>query len=190
MKLWNKRIGGAAIFAALATGALTFAPLRSASAQTTQNTRKPMATELVGNQWLNTGGKPVTLAGLRGKVVVLHFWTFACSNCLANIPAYNRIDRNFPKSEVQVVSVHTPEFAFERVPKNVARRVKALNIHYPVLIDSGEQNWDRWHQQFWPTIYIIDKAGRVRFKHEGEFGSDEAEFTRHIAELAKEPAPR
>lgn len=148
MNLWTKWLPVAALSGALATGAV-LSPARDASAQTTQNARKPPATELVGGQWLGTpGGKPVTLVGLRGKVVVLHFWTFACSNCLANIPAYNRIDRNFPPSEVQVVSVHTPEFAFERVPKNVAKRVKALPIHYPVLIDSNEQNWNRWHQQF------------------------------------------
>ncbi len=189
MKNSTKWLGGAALMSVLAIGAF-LAPQHDAGAQTKQLKSAPLATELVGKTWLNTGGKPVTLASLRGKVTVLHFWTFACSNCLANIPAYNRFDRNFPKNEVQVLSVHTPEFDFERVPKNVAKRVKALDIRYPVLIDSNNANWNRWNQQFWPTIYLIDKTGRVRFKHEGELQGDEAAFTRRIAELAKEPAPR
>ncbi len=190
MKNWTNWLFGAAALVALGTSAALLAPARDASAQTMQLKRAPLATELVGGPWLGTpGGRPITLASQRGKVVVLHFWTFACSNCLANIPAYNRIDRNFPKSQVQVISVHTPEFAFEHVPKNVERRVKALNIHYPVLLDAKEVNWGRWNQQFWPTIYIIDKEGRVHFKHEGEFGSDEAGFTRDIETLVKEPAP-
>lgn len=188
MKTWKKWLPGAVLLSALGTGAALLAPPHNASAQTTRTTGKPLATELVGGPWLGTpGGKPVTLASQRGKVVVLHFWTFACSNCLANIPAYNRIDRNFPKSQVQVISVHTPEFAFEHVPKNVERRVKALNIHYPVLLDAKEVNWGRWNQQFWPTITIIDKEGCVRFKHEGEFGGDEAGFTRDIENLVNEP---
>ena len=188
---WTKWLGGAALLGVIGTGVSMLAASPDATAQTTRNSRAPQATELVGGPWLNApGGKPVKLADLRGKVTVLHFWTFACSNCLANIPAYNRIDRNFPKKDVQVVSVHTPEFDFERKTKNVAARVKELKIRYLVLIDAKNVNWNRWNQQFWPTIYLIDKSGRVRYKHEGELQGDEAAFTRRIAELVKEPAPR
>ncbi len=187
MTISTRWLTGAVLLGALSTAALLSARPNTATAQGSRATAQ--ATELVGGPWLNTGGKPLTLASRRGEVTVVHFWTFACSNCLANIPAYNRIDQKFRSRGVEVIGVHTPESGYEGDPKNVARRVKALEIRYPVLLDAKNQNWNRWNQRFWPTIYLIDRAGKVRFKHEGELRGDEAAFTRNIETLLAERAP-
>ncbi len=127
------------------------------------------APELIQGQWLNTeGGKPLTLAGLKGKVTVLHFWTFGCINCLRNIPAYERWQKRFVGRDVTFVGIHTPETARERKPENVERETKKLGITYPVLIDGETKNWREWGQQWWPTVYLLDRKGRIRYRWEGE----------------------
>ncbi len=188
MKLFTKWLGGAAVVGALGAAALSPSALREVKAQ---NARAPQASELVGGPWLNTpGNQPLSLASRRGKVTVVQFWTFSCSNCLANLPAYARLHRKFKPQGVEIIGVHTPEFDFERDPKNVAKRVKELGIEYPILLDSQNQNWRRWNQRYWPTIYLLDKAGRVRHRHIGELRGDEAQLFRHIETLLKEPAPQ
>ncbi len=152
---------------------------------------QPIAPELVGGSWLNTPqGKPLSLAGRRGKITVVQFWTFACSNCLANLPSYERLFEKFEKRGVTVIGVHTPESDYERNPKNVARRVGELGIKYPVLLDAQGQNWRRWGQQYWPTLYIIDGAGRVRGRWIGELNyggaKGEAEVAASIETLLNE----
>lgn len=188
MKLLTKWLDGAALAGALGTAALMTSPSPDAIAQ---NTKAPQAPELVGGPWLNTPkNKPLTLAARKGKVTVVEFWTFACSNCQANLPAYARWHDKFNKQGVEIIGVHTPEFDFERDPKNVARRVQNLGIKYPILIDSKSENWRRWNQQYWPTVYLIDKAGRVRHTHIGELRAQEAQVTKHIETLLREPAPQ
>lgn len=198
MKPITPYLGGAMLLGALATATFLKPAPSNAQAQNTQVqsartrnvARAVQAPELVGGPWLNTrGGKPLTLSSRRGQVTVVEFWTFACSNCLANLPAYDRIDKRFKKRGVAVIGIHTPELEIERDPKNVARRVRELGIQYPVLIDGGGQNWNRWKQQYWPTIYLVDKAGRVRHRHIGELRGDEAQLMRHIETLLQEPAP-
>ncbi|HVF10097.1 MAG TPA: peptide-methionine (R)-S-oxide reductase MsrB [Abditibacteriaceae bacterium] len=152
------------------------------------------APELSGGPWLNTpDSKPLTLAARRGKVTIVQFWTFGCSNCRANLPAYARLQTKFEKQGVTIIGVHTPEFDHERDPKNVARRVKELGITYPILIDSKIENWQRWKQQYWPTLYLIDKAGRVRHRWIGELNykgaGGEATITRLVEGLLKETTP-
>lgn len=159
----------------------------------TKATQTP-APELVGNQWLNTAGKPTRLAERRGKVTVVEFWTFACSNCRANLPAYTRLHRKFAPRGVAVIGVHTPETDAERDPKNVAREVKKLGITYPILLDTNHENWNRWKQQYWPTIYVLDKNGVVRSKWEGELASNgargEAKIAHDIEQLLAEPTKK
>lgn len=147
------------------------------------------APELVGSSWLNTpDGRPITLASRRGKVTVVEFWTFACSNCQANLPAYARWQKKFAADGVQLLAVHTPETDYERSPEHVREFLRRGNITYPVLLDAGGQNWNRWGQQFWPAIYLVDKAGRVRYSYTGELQGEEAQVTQRIAALVREGA--
>jgi thiol-disulfide isomerase/thioredoxin len=131
---------------------------------------KPMdqkAPELTGiSQWINA--KPLTLKDLRGKVVVLHFWTFGCINCRHNLPYYNRWQSDLAKDDLRIIGVHTPETAAEADEKNVVARVRELGIKYPVAVDNESATWKAFKNHYWPSIYLIDKQGRVRFRWDGE----------------------
>jgi peroxiredoxin len=151
-----------------------------------------VAPDLTGDVWLNVPkGTKLSLASRKGKVTIVHFWTFACINCKRNLAAYDRWWRRFAENGVVVIGIHTPETEPERDPTNVAKKVKELGITYPVLLDSDHQNWNRWQQRIWPAIYLIDKQGRVRYLWEGELeyenAGGEAKMTRLIMELLKSP---
>jgi len=178
----------------IAASALVLAGLVTSSRAQNPLAAKPdaknaVAPELVGKRWFNTGGKPITLAGRRGKVTIVQFWTFGCYNCRNNLPAYARWQKKFAAQGVEVIGVHTPESDYERDPKNVEKFLRDEKITYPIVTDADHQNWRRWNQQYWPTVYLIDKAGRVRHRHIGELRGDEAQVTRHIETLLKEAAP-
>jgi thiol-disulfide isomerase/thioredoxin len=127
------------------------------------------APELVGGPWLNTAGRaPITLASRKGSVTVVEFWTFACINCRHNLPAYAHWNQKFASRGVVVLGIHTPETAPEYVTENVERESQRLGIRYPVLLDRDHANWNRWNQEFWPTVYLIDKKGFIRYRWEGE----------------------
>ena len=167
---------------------------RSALAKPATEVASKKAPELVGGPWLNTpDNQPITLASRRGKVTIVEFWTFACSNCRANLGAYAKWNEQFKDQGVEIIGVHTPELSQERDPKNVAKAVKDLGITYPVLLDNQNRNWSNWNQQYWPTIYVVDKAGNVRSKWEGELESGgaggTAKITALVQKLIAEPAP-
>jgi thiol-disulfide isomerase/thioredoxin len=144
------------------------------------------APELVGGPWINTsGGKEINLAGRRGKVTIVEFWTFACGNCLANLPAYENWQKQFADEDVVVIGVHTPETESERVTANVARRVKQLGITYPVLVDQEHANWNRWQVEAWPTVYLVDKQGRIRYRWVGELNYRNAGGEAKLGQLVK-----
>ena len=156
---------------------------QTAQAKTAPTGNFKTAPELVGSQWLNTpGGKPVTLAGRRGKVTVVEFYAATCSNCRANQAAYNKWAQDFKSKGVEVIGVHTPETAYERNPKNVAAEAKKLGISYPILLDGG-QNWNNYNQQYWPTIYVIDKAGKIRTQWIGELEAGGRKGTAQLTSL-------
>ena len=177
----------------LATAALLWvitAKGQPAGPPTTTNVTAP---ELVGGPWLNTpDGNPISLASRRGKVTIVHFWTFGCINCQHNLPSYARWHKQFADKGVALIGVHTPETEEERVKANVIRRVKQLGIEYPVLLDQDETNWRRWKQRYWPTVYLIDKKGRVCFQWIGELNYEnsggEARMAELVEELLKEPS--
>ena len=182
------------LWGSIGATALLLGWMTTASRAQNPATLNMAAPELSGGPWLNTpDNKPLTLAARRGKVTIVQFWTFGCSNCRANLPAYARLQKKFEKQGVTIIGVHTPEFDHERDPKNVARRVKELGITYPILLDAKNENWQRWKQQYWPTIYLIDKAGRVRHRWIGELNyknaGGEATVTRLVENLLKEAAP-
>ena len=120
-------------------------------------------------QWLNTKeGKPLTLESRKGKPTLVAFWTFACSNCQANIPAYERLLAKYRPKGVEMISIHTPEMRVERDLGEVRQHVARFKIDYPVLIDNASANWDRWGVRYWPTLFVVDANGHAVRRWEGE----------------------
>jgi len=119
--------------------------------------------------WLNTpGGKPLTMSQLRGKVVLVDFWTYSCINCQRTLPHVEAWYRDYAKDGFVVVGVHTPEFAFEHVVSNVATEAAAFGVRYPVAIDDNYVTWNAYDNEYWPADYLIDDQGVVRHVHFGE----------------------
>jgi thiol-disulfide isomerase/thioredoxin len=127
-----------------------------------------------GGAWINS--PPLTLASLRGKVVLVDFWTYSCINCLRTLPHIKAWYAAYHGKGLVVIGVHTPEFAFEHVTSNVRAAVKRLDIDYPVVQDNQYKTWDNYANQYWPAEYLIDKQGNVRHTHfgEGEYPQTEA----------------
>jgi thiol-disulfide isomerase/thioredoxin len=146
------------------------------------------APELVGvNPWLNTpAGEPLTLATLRGRIALLEFWTFACVNCQRTVPFLRRIHAQYQPG-LTVVGVHTPEFAFERSVRNVERAVREQGVEYPVGLDNDFVAWDAYGNRYWPTMYLIDRSGQIRYTQIGE-GNDARTEDAVRALLAVDPA--
>jgi cytochrome c biogenesis protein CcdA/thiol-disulfide isomerase/thioredoxin len=140
------------------------------------------------SNWFNS--PPLTLAKLRGKVVLIDFWTYSCINCLRTLPHLEALDRMYSKDGLVIVGVHTPEFAFEAVPSNVRAAIKRLGIRYPVALDPKYGTWDHWGNQYWPAEYLIDRNGHVRHAHfgEGEYDQTENTIRRLLGEKAGAPA--
>jgi cytochrome c biogenesis protein CcdA/thiol-disulfide isomerase/thioredoxin len=134
--------------------------------------------------WINS--KPLTIASLRGRVVLVDFWTYSCINCLRTLPHLKAWDAAYRKAGLTIVGVHTPEFAFEHVPSNVRKATRELGVDYPVAIDDGYKTWDAYQNGAWPTEYLIDRRGHIREIKEGEGTYDETERT--IRRLLGEPA--
>ncbi len=132
--------------------------------------------------WLNS--PPLTTKSLRGKVVVIDFWTYSCINCLRALPYVEGWVEKYKDAGLVVIGVHTPEFAFEKERANVEKAVRDLHITYPVAIDSNYKIWEAFNNQYWPAHYFIDGKGRIRAHHFGE--GNYAESERVIQELLKE----
>ena len=124
-------------------------------------------------RWLNS--EPLTLRELRGRVVLIDFWTYSCINCLRTLPHIRAWDERYRGAGLTIVGVHSPEFAFERVESNVRENVAKLGVRYPVALDNDFVTWQSWHNQYWPAKYLIDKRGHVRYYHfgEGEYAKTE-----------------
>ncbi|MDO5067218.1 MAG: cytochrome c biogenesis protein DipZ [Propionibacteriaceae bacterium] len=132
------------------------------------------APELQGiTSWVNS--EPVTLAGLRGKVVLVDFWTYSCINCVRTQPYLNAWYERYRDAGFEIIGVHAPEFAFEKVPENVAKAVADAGIEYPVALDNDFATWRAYSNRYWPAKYLIDAEGKIRWVHFGEGDYDEAE---------------
>jgi cytochrome c biogenesis protein CcdA/thiol-disulfide isomerase/thioredoxin len=136
--------------------------------------------------WLNTGGKPLSMTGLRGKVVLVDFWTYSCVNCIRTLPYVKSWDARYRDRGLVIVGVHTPEFAFEHVVSNVREAIRNEGIRYPVAIDNDYGTWQAYGNEYWPADYLIDREGHVRDVHFGE--GQYAETERAIQQLLGEPA--
>ncbi|AOV01308.1 cytochrome c biogenesis protein DipZ [Delftia lacustris] len=132
--------------------------------------------------WLNS--TPLTAEQLRGKVVLVDFWTYSCINCLRTLPYVKAWAEKYRDQGLVVVGVHAPEFAFERKLSNVEKAIKDLGISYPVAVDNGYKIWRAFNNQYWPAHYFIDAQGRIRHHHFGEGGYAESE--RVIQQLLQE----
>jgi cytochrome c biogenesis protein CcdA/thiol-disulfide isomerase/thioredoxin len=138
--------------------------------------------------WFNS--KPLTSADLKGKVVVIDFWTYSCINCLRSIPYVKAWDAQYRKDGLVVIGVHAPEFAFEHDPGNVAKAVKDLGITYPVVMDNDWKLWRALQNNYWPAHYFIDAQARVRYHHfgEGDYDMSERVIRQLLAEAGHAPA--
>ena len=132
--------------------------------------------------WLNS--PPLTAAGLRGKVVIVDFWTYSCVNCLRTLPYVRAWYEKYKDQGLVVIGVHAPEFAFEKDIDNVKRAVKDLKVDYPVAIDNNYAIWRAFNNQYWPAHYFIDAEGRIRHHHfgEGEYAESEEVIKQLLAE--------
>jgi thiol-disulfide isomerase/thioredoxin len=136
------------------------------------------------SNWINSD--PLTLRKLRGKVVLIDFWTYSCINCLRTLPHVKAWYGTYRNRGLVVLGVHTPEFAFEHVPGNVRGAVRRLGIHYPVALDNDYATWNAFRNQYWPAKYLIDRRGHLRYFHfgEGEYDTTEARIRTLLGESA------
>lgn len=144
------------------------------------------APEIVGEVWLNTDA-PLRLADLRGKVVLLEMWTFGCINCRNVIPSLREWHATYASQGLMVIGNHYPEFSYEADLDNLRQSLVNLNIPYPIVQDNDGVNWRAYDNHYWPTIYLIDKRGHLRYQHIGEGGYQDTEEA--IQTLLKEPPP-
>ncbi len=136
-------------------------------------------------RWFNTpGGRPLSIPGLRGKVVLLDFWTYTCINCLRTLPYVEAWSRKYRRDGLVVVGVHTPEFPFEKEAGNVDSAIASNGLTYPVVQDNDYGTWDAYRNQYWPAKYLIDAQGRIRYVHfgEGNYGTTESAIRSLLAE--------
>jgi cytochrome c biogenesis protein CcdA/thiol-disulfide isomerase/thioredoxin len=139
-------------------------------------------------RWFNTpGGRPLTMAGLRGRVVLIDFWTYSCVNCLRTLPYLEAWDARYRSQGLTVVGVHTPEFPFEKDPGNVAAAIAREGIRYPVVQDNDMGTWNAYGNEYWPAHYFVDARGHVRYAHfgEGDYGHSEAVIRELLREAGR-----
>ncbi|HEV2873792.1 MAG TPA: thioredoxin family protein, partial [Thermoleophilaceae bacterium] len=148
------------------------------------------APDFTGNdRWFNTpANAPLELAGLRGRVVLIDFWTYTCINCIRTLPYLRAWDGRYRRSGLTIVGVHTPEFAFEREADNVRGAIAANRLRYPVAQDNEYATWSAWGNQYWPAKYLVDARGRVRYAHfgEGAYEATEASIRALLAEAGRD----
>lgn len=143
----------------------------------------PEFTHTAPAEWINS--KPLTLAELRGRVVLVEFWTFDCVNCRRTLPWLTAMHERYRDDGLVVVSVHTPEFERERMPANVRAAVAKLNIEYPVMLDNDFSYWKACGNRFWPAFYLIGRTGRIEATEIGELHLRDPRGRRFEADIAR-----
>ena len=147
------------------------------------------APEFLGSgPWVNS--PPLDWRDLRGKVVAVHFWTFGCINCIHNYPAYHHWMNKFSGRDFVMLGIHTPEVDREHDVVMLRQKAREHNLTFPILVDNDKQNWNAWGNSMWPTVYLIDKQGDIRYWWQGELNWQQQEgeklFTQRIEELLSE----
>ena len=145
-----------------------------------------VAPAFVGTErWFNTpGDRPLSIHGLRGRVVLIDFWTYTCINCIRTLPYLEAWDAKYRSKGLTVVGIESPEFPFERDAGNVASAVRQFGIRYPVVQDNNLDTWNAWANQYWPADYLIDDTGHVRYATfgEGDYTTTEAAIRALLAQ--------
>ncbi|MCB0870395.1 MAG: cytochrome c biogenesis protein DipZ [Solirubrobacterales bacterium] len=149
------------------------------------------APEIRGTQeWFNTpGNRPLTMAELRGEVVLIDFWTYTCINCIRTQPWLNAMEERYGDKGLTIIGVHTPEFPFERDASNVEEAIERAGIKYPVAQDNEYTVWDSYANRYWPAEYFVDAEGNVRYAHfgEGEYAHKEEVIRELLADAGRRP---
>jgi thiol-disulfide isomerase/thioredoxin len=146
------------------------------------------APEFTGNdRWFNS--EPLTVKGLRGRVVLIDFWTYTCINCIRTLPHLVAWDKAYRDAGLTIVGVHSPEFSFEKKASNVERALRQNGIEYPIAQDNELATWNAWSNQYWPAKYLIDAKGNVRYVHfgEGDYDKTESAIRTLLAEAGDTP---
>jgi cytochrome c biogenesis protein CcdA/thiol-disulfide isomerase/thioredoxin len=138
--------------------------------------------------WFNS--PPLTNEQLKGKVVLIDFWTYSCINCLRTLPYLKAWDAKYRKNGLVIIGIHAPEYAFERDPANVEKAIADLGVRYPVALDNRYILWSALHNQYWPAHYFVDAQGRIRYFHHGEgaYAMSERVIRQLLAEAGHAPA--
>lgn len=133
------------------------------------------APELVGDTWLNTD-TPLRLDDLKGKVILVEMWTFGCINCRNVIPSLRKFHEEYANQGLVIIGNHFPEFGYEKDVENLKHAIVDLEIPYAIVVDNEGLNWQAYQNIYWPTLYLIDKTGEIRYKHIGEGKYEETEI--------------
>lgn len=145
---------------------------KNTNARKADRLEKPLASfyqapEFVGvSNWINS--KPLTMEDLKGKVVLVDFWTYSCINCIRTLPYLTAWDDKYKNQGLVIVGIHAPEFEFEKNPENVRKAVLQRSIHYPVALDNKLETWQNFNNRYWPAHYLINREGKVVYTHFGE----------------------
>jgi thiol-disulfide isomerase/thioredoxin len=131
------------------------------------------APELAAGDWINS--EPLKVKDLRGRVVLIEFWTFGCYNCRNTLPFVKDWDHRYREKGLTIIGVHSPEFEEEKDVEQLRRQVVSLGIRYPVVSDNDYQTWNAYKVEAWPTVFLLDKQGRIRWMRVGEGNYDEGE---------------
>jgi thiol-disulfide isomerase/thioredoxin len=159
------------------------APVLSAHAED-QSANAPIKVVEIGQRapdfsgisnWFNS--PPLSISSLRGKVVLVDFWTYGCINCVHTLPYVTQLQAKYKDRGLVVVGIHTPEFPFERSPSNVQAALKRHGITYPVAQDNESATWNAYSNRYWPAQYIVDQTGKIVFTHEGEGAYEDIDRT-------------
>ena len=154
-----------------------------------ESVKAGVAPEIKGiHEWLNS--EPLSLARLRGKVVIVDFWTYSCINCIRTFPYLKAWDEKYRDKGLVIIGVHTPEFGFEKDKENVRKSINQYGLKYPVAMDNDKKTWNAYANHYWPHKYLIDAQGNIRYEQIGEGGYIETEQKiRELLVEAGESAP-
>lgn len=128
---------------------------------------------VIGGEWFNS--PPLSLSELKGKVILIDFWTYTCINCQRTLPYLRSWNDKYQDAGLVIIGIHAPEFEFEKNPTNVAKAISDFNLEYPIMQDNNFATWRAFQNNYWPAKYLIDKDGNIRYTHFGEGKYDETE---------------
>ena len=135
-------------------------------------------------QWINS--EPLTMKKLRGKVVLVHFWTNGCFNCKNNYPHYKAWQERYAGKDVVILGIHTPETTGEREIERIGKQADKNGLKFPIAVDNDGANWNAWNNRVWPTVYVVDRRGVVRYGWEGELSYKGAPGEEKVRKLVDE----